>query len=231
MAEDFDDKCRKLYAMVFRYFKRKLHNDEEARDAASEVFLAFLEKVRKGDPISNYSCYLIGSAANYFKNLCRGRKVISFSKKKNKQEEEKEKDDSYRKVRFSPLYKIDEKIDERTDESELVDTRLYAKEFIMALMEDEEGESVESPVMDICILCYVDKADFDEIAEYMGMTVSVVEELFEKRHFYFMYFFGEKKLEEISDIKKIPLSTIHKRKDKIKKRIDELRREGRFETE
>lgn len=232
MADDSEAKLyRELHPKVFRYFMGKLHNEEEAWDASSEVFRKFLDKVKNGDPIDSHSKYLFGSAAKYFKNLCRGRKVVSLSRKKKKLGEEKEKDDSYRKVRFFPLYVIDERIDERTDGSELVDNKLYAKDFIMALLEDEEGESVESSVMDICILYYIDQAGFEEIAEYMGMTVSVVEELFEKRHFYFMYFFKEKTLEEISDIKKIPLSTIHKRKEKIKKRIDELRREGRFETE
>ena len=225
MADDFEVLFKNYSPMVFRRCREILRKEEEAEDAFQDVFLRLAELMQEGYPISSYPCLLYTIATRKCFNRLRDSRVPR--KKKEQGEYTKLDGNLSREVSFSPFNEEEKRI----DANELVNNKLFAETFLLSLLEDEEDNSGESQVLEICYSYYFDEMGSKEIAETRGMPVSEVEKLFEARHIYFMYYFDDMTLEEISEIKGMSRSGIHKRLEKIKKRIDRLRKEEGNKTE
>jgi len=198
-------------------------------EAVNDVFTGLFRKEQEGSIIVSYPAYLYKITTNVCLNRLR-----AINRRKKKFEGFSDEEDLYRYERDLSRYNEREKSyadGEKLNEGELVNNKLYAEAFLLSLLEDEEDNTEVSQVLEICHYYYFDKMGPKEIGETMGMSVPEVEKLFETRHIYFMYYFDDMTIKEIAKIKGMSLSGIHKRLEKIRRRIDQLRKEEGNKTE
>ncbi|MDR1804482.1 MAG: sigma-70 family RNA polymerase sigma factor [Treponema sp.] len=231
MASDFEALYTKYSSMVFRCCLKLLRREEDVEEAVNDVFTRLFRKEQEGSIIVSYPAYLYKIATNVCFNRLR-----TINRRKKKEEGFGDAKDLARYERDRDLAGYHEREQgfasgEKINESELVNSKLYAEVFLLSLLEDEEDNAEVSQVMEICYYYYFDKMGSKEIAETMEMSMSDVEKLFETRHIYFMYYFDDMTIKEIAEIKGMSLSGIHKRLEKIRVRIDQLRREEGNKTE
>jgi RNA polymerase sigma factor (sigma-70 family) len=229
MADDFEALYKKYSSMVFRCCLKLLRREEDVEEVVNDVFTRLFLKEKEGRIINSYPLYLYKTATNVCFNRLR-----AIALRRKKYEGFGDEEDLYRYERsLSRYYERDKSFTygEKLNESELVNNKLYAEAFLLSLLEDEEDNTEVSQVLEICHYYYFDKMGPKEIGETMGMSVPEVEKLFETRHIYFMYYFDDMTIKEIAKIKGMSLSGIHKRLEKIRRRIDQLRKEEGNKTE
>jgi len=212
MVTDFEALYKKYKPVVLRRCRGILRNEEETKDAVQDVFVKLFKLEQEGYHISSYPCLLYTIATRVCFDRLRAVKVSG--KKKEQIMNKKELDDFLsREVSFSPLYDIENKY----NEYERVDTKLYAQTFLLSLLDDEEDKSDVSFVLVICFMYYFDGMGLEEICETIGMPPYKVEKLFATRHIYFMHALDGMTLEEIAEAKGMSHSGVHKKLENFRK--------------